>query len=328
MPAFRSILVPIDGSSYSMQALPLAEAFAKMSDAIVHVVMVHQPGPMWFNAPEFPVDMGALDAAAWNRETACLEGDAQRFAASSGLRVRHGLLEGDVHSAIEAFVKAQSVDLVVMTSHGRSGLTRLWLGRTADKLVRHLPVPVLVVRPVPDRAIVAPRLRRILVPLDGSSLSAAILGHAKAVARTHGAELVLATIVQPIPVLVPPVPYPLGVPPLADEVRMLEDQRYLEAVRNRLRVEGLRVESRVLKSPKVGRGIVELGTKEECDLIMMATHGAGGLDRLLLGSVTDQVIRRSSIPVLVLRPTQVAPRVTRREADAELVAAAASCTIG
>jgi nucleotide-binding universal stress UspA family protein len=186
-----------------------------------------------------------------------------------------------------------------------------------------------VVHPVHDRAIVPPGIRRILVPLDGSRLSASILDQARTVALTNTAELVLAMIVEPLPTMVPPVPYPLGVPPVSEEARMLEDQRYLDAVRVRLEDEGLQVETRVLVGRNVAKQITEVAVRERCDLITMATHGAGGLDRLLMGSVTDRVIRRSSVPVLVLRPpTEVPTHDAQAEEATELVGVGASCTIG
>ena len=329
MSGFRSILVPLDGSSYSVQAVPLAEHFARKTGATVHLVMVHEPAPVWFSPPELPVNMAEFDIAAWHRESDYLEGVAQRLAVNSGLQVKHRVLDGDVPAAIEEFAAAQGVDLVVMTTHGHSGITRLWLGSTADKLIRRLSIPVLVVHPVHDRAIVPPGIRRILVPLDGSRLSASILDQARTVALTNTAELVLAMIVEPLPPLIPPVPYPLGVPPVSEEARILEDRRYLDAVRARLEDEGLQVETRVLMGHNVAKQITEVAVRECCDLIMMATHGAGGLDRLLMGSVTDQVVRRASMPVLVLRPpTDVPTHGTQAEAATELVGAGPSCAIG
>ena len=93
-------------------------------------------------------------------------------------------------------------------------------------------------------------------------------------------------------------------------------------MRVRLEDEGLQVETRVLMGRKVARQITEVAVRESCDLIMMATHGAGGLDRLLMGSVTDQVVRRATIPVLVLPPpTDVPTRGTQAEEATELVGA-------
>lgn len=307
MSGFRTILVPLDGSSYAAQALAVAERFAGNHDSTVHLVLVHQPAPVWFSSPDLPEDMAAFDAAAWHREVEYLEGVARRFAADSGLSVKHRVLDGDVAPAIEEYTAAEGIDLVVMTSHGYGGLTRLWLGSTADKLIRRVNIPVLVVHPAPDGGVVPPRIRRILVPLDGSQFSASILGQARTMALANAAELVLAMIVEPLPPMMPPVPFPLGVPPVPEEMRLLEDQRYLDAVRNRLEDEGLQVEIRLRMGRKVARQIAELAAHERCDLIMMATHGAGGLDRLLLGSVTDQVLRRATVPVLVVPPAATAP---------------------
>lgn len=298
--AYRSILVPLDGSSYAAQALPLAELFGRASSATVHFVMVREPIPEPFYPPELPIAPIACGVSSRDREY--LEGLTQRFEANSGLSTKIHLVDGDIPGSIADVVQTEGIDLVIMTTHGHSGLSRLLLGSNADKLIRRLTVPVLVVHPAPDRRIVPANVRRILVPLDGSRLSASILDEVKEVAALLKAQVLLGMIVEPTPPMVPPVPYPLGLPPVTEEARMLHDQRYLEAAQERLEEQGISVETAVVLGNKVSRRIVELAERRHCDLIMMATHGAGGIDRLFLGSVTDQVVRRAGVPVFVARP--------------------------
>lgn len=335
MPLFQSILVPLDGSTYSVQALPLAELFASETQAMVHLAMVHQPAPVWFTPLDLPVDLSTYEAAAWNREYDYLQGVARRFSVNSQLRTRPWLLEGDVPSALDKLVKSENVDLVIMTSHGYGGLTRLWLGSTADKLIRRLNVPVLVIHPVPETSIVPAGIQRILVPLDGSSLSASVLDLAGNVARMFHAEIVLTTIAEPVPSLTLPAPFPVGVTSIPPALLALEEERYtageayLDATRDQLRSEGFRAESQMLSGRKAATQIVELARRERCDLIMMATHGTGGLDRALLGSVADRVVRRATVPVLVVRPSATVPsRAPRIEDRAELVGSGHFSSVG
>lgn len=303
MSAYRSILIPLDGSSYAAQALPLAELFGRTCGATVHFVMGREPVQAFF-PPELPIAPLTFEGDLRQRDREYLEGLKGRFEANSGLCAKIHLVEGDIPESIAEVVEAEAVDLVIMTTHGHSGLSRLLLGSNADKLIRKLSVPVLVVHPAPDRRIVPAQVHRILVPLDGSRLSASILDEVKEVAGLFHAQVLLGMVVEPIPPMVPPVPYPLGLPPVNEETRALHDQRYLDAAQQRLEENGISVETAVVLGTKVSRRIVELAERRRCDLIMMATHGAGGIDRLFLGSVTDQVVRRAGVPVFVARPRE------------------------
>jgi nucleotide-binding universal stress UspA family protein len=183
---------------------------------------------------------------------------------------------------------AEAIDarLVVMATHGRGGLERAWLGSVADDLVRRSPIPLLLLRPGADAATSAVRVRRILVPLDGSVLAETILEPALDLARLDPeAQLVLLTVIPP------------ESPGFGPATRA-----WLDGVAHRIHATGVRVRTRVESGAPVARAILEVALQEETDLLALATHGRSGLLRLALGSVADHLLRRSHVPILLQRP--------------------------
>lgn len=315
-----SITVPLDGSSFAEQALPLARQLAQHSNAGLRLVLVHTPASTWDPGVEFSLFDPEMERQLRERELGYLDAVAKRLIAGSGLPVECALLSGPIGESLEQYVERTGTDLVVMTSHGRGGLGRIVLGNVADQLVRRLNVPLLVVRPV-ETPVAQPERHRILVPLDGSPLAESILEEARIFARITGSELLLTMIVQPIPVLLPPFVWPPEQLTQSPEDRELAARRYIETVKERLKAEGLVVQSRVRVGRKVAREILRLAQDEKCSLVAMATHGAGGLDRMMLGSVADQVVRHAEMPVLLLRPGNNPSEIERsRQEGMELIA--------
>jgi nucleotide-binding universal stress UspA family protein len=191
--------------------------------------------------------------------------------------------------------------LLVLTTHGRSGMARTVWGSVADEVLRHASVPVLLLpracaagwQPVP------PGERRVLVTLDGSALAEAILEPARAVAVALEASLLLARVVLP---LMPE--YMLGravAGTVEPEASLAEAERYLDTVASRLRDQGVRVETHALLGSPIS-AIVHLADVACADVIAMATHGRGGAARMVLGSVATGVLQRTTVPLLVLHP--------------------------
>jgi nucleotide-binding universal stress UspA family protein len=307
MSEFTSILVPLDGSTSAERALPVAEHLAELTLSKLEVVMVHQPAPLWY-VPESGAGFTGFDHAVRRRELVYLERVAGRFSTGTRLSADSTLLDGDVVREIDEFVQHHSVDLVVMTTQSRAGLSRLWQGSVADGLVRSLQIPVLVIHPARDATVRPPAIRRILVPLDGSAASASILHHAKDLARLTSAVIVPAMIVTP-------------------ERTGTQEQRgrmYLDQAQRLLEAEGFRTESRLITGRHVSRSIVTLATDEHCDMIMLTTHGSGGLPRAVRGSVADAVIRGTTVPVWIQRPARFADLPSRTAAAVESMIAASS----
>ena len=220
-------------------------------------------------------------------------------------RVVTRVLDGPTTETIAAYARDNAVDLVVLTTHGRGILSRFWIGSVADRLVRQLEQPILLVRPQAARGAPSPAMvRRILVPLDGSPLAAAMVEPATRFGELLGAEFTLfRAVVVPPPVWLP-VPGIVMPPEAAGSPtkQELEATRYLHEVAQQLRLNGLTVETAVQVAPDPVAAIADYAEHHAADLIALATHGYGGAARLLLGSVADKLLRTATVPLLVWRP--------------------------
>jgi nucleotide-binding universal stress UspA family protein len=203
-------------------------------------------------------------------------------------------------------------DLIVMTSHGRTGLSRMWLGSVADGVMREASVPVLMLRPMDekhDRQNDAPLFRRILVPLDGSPASSAILAAAGDMARASGGTLVLVRVITPIPLLA--FGEGLSMYPTAvvdeDATEQVADtaREELAAVARSLERDGLKVETDVVIGKRIASELLAMAESKSADLIAITTHGRGA-SRLVVGSVADKILRGSHLPLLLLHPQAAA----------------------
>ena len=225
--------------------------------------------------------------------------------------------EGRPADVICRRVREVNADLVVMTSHGRTGLSRAWMGSVADEVVRNATVPVLMLRAHEERSAreeVTP-FTRILVALDGSAEADAILGPALAMAQCTGAGLTLARVVHPIPILIfdpvmPAMPTSIvdedGTAELATQVRA-ELTAFAEFVE---RKSGLRVGVEVVVNENAAEALMQLAAATRADLIALTTHGRGA-SRMVIGSVTDRVLRGSQLPLLLFHPAGVNAPINR-----------------
>jgi nucleotide-binding universal stress UspA family protein len=277
---FRTILVPLDGSPFAEQALPWALSIARRARASLELVQAHivyalkDPTCAWL-----PYDPAA-DAECKRQEQLYLDSTAGRLAAVS---TRTALVLDLPADSIVARITLGQADLVVMTTHARGPLGRVFLGSVADEVVRRAGVPVLLVRPRdPAPGLLSdPTFQDVLVPLDGSALAEQALGPALELVRLMAGRCTLLRL-EP------------------DTVQTEEARAYLERVAGPLRAEGVAVETCVGVSRHPAEAIC--AQAQGSDLIALATHGRGGLRRLLLGSVAEAVLRHACGPVLVYRP--------------------------
>ncbi|MEP7226626.1 MAG: universal stress protein [Gemmatimonadales bacterium] len=307
---FRSILVPLDGSPFAEQALPLALAIGRAARSKVRLVLVHQlPAiPLSVEAARFYTSM---ELAVRRSERGYLRGLAARLRQPGGPRVVSALLAGPVADILTHYVRDSETDLVVMSTHGRGPLQRAWLGSVADYLIRNLEVPVLLVRPREEASVPAgpPGIGRIMVPLDGSPLAEAALVPAAALARLVGAEVVLLQVVPPLIVDIAPLgPRPIGYHEEIIAFRRSVAHDYLQGLAEQLGQQGLRAIALAVLGPGVAETILDVARRERIDLLAVATRGQGGIRRLTLGSVADKLVRAAEAPVLVIRPTKVSRR--------------------
>lgn len=305
---FKKILVPLDRSVFAEQAVGQAALLARRAKAEIDLVMVHVPFPF-----------AGFSDQPWDDKEAA--GEATYLAAiqaelrsGAGVPATYAVLHGEPADHIRLRAIDIGADLIVMTTHGRTGLSRLWLGSVADSVVRHSPVPVLMLRPTKSgrgRATARHSFSRILVPLDGSALAAGAIGPAADLARATGAALILLRVVLPLPLMSaydPATPFayqPMVADETATEDAAAEARRTIDAVASRLRDDtALDVSAEVVVDSRVAEAIVRFAQTHDIDVIAMSTHGRSAT-RWLLGSVADKVLRGSGLPVLLRRPAAV-----------------------
>jgi nucleotide-binding universal stress UspA family protein len=252
-----------------------------------------------------PVVDEEVTALKREHEAAYLAELQQRLGRSPAIKVETVLLDGPIAPTLARDAMANRASLIVMTTHGHGGFERLWLGSVVDTLIRTSPVPLLVLRFADEAApAAAPQVRRILVPLDGSLLAEEAIPHALDLGALSGAEYVLVHVTEPSAWLGRLPGGTLAASPAAEggQKRERQAEDYLTRVAGRLAERGFKAETRVVVSSHLARAILETAQASHADLIALATHGRGGLSRLLIGSVADKVLRRSDVPLLLCHP--------------------------
>ena len=297
------ILVPLDGSSLAEQALACAMTLAQRLPAeLVLLRAIWIPPDLLEILDESTVELNAIVTE--------LEAEAHDYLGAlvdqltdTGLTTRHVVRRGPAAEAILDYVGQVDIDQIVMATHGYSGIKRWTHGSVAERVLQAAHVPLLLVR-VGEQDLTsdwqqAARCRRILVPLDGSSMAEQILPTVISVAQAMSGELILLRV---------PVAHVSGW--IVGEWYLLaqdvldaaeEDaQAYLSSVASRLEEQGLDVAMATSIGP-VASCIVEYAETHQVDLIAMCTHGRTGLARWALGSVADRVLRAGGKPILLVR---------------------------
>jgi nucleotide-binding universal stress UspA family protein len=292
-----TLLVPLDGSELAEAALPYAESLARSLGLGLRLVSVVDTGPdtmlVYAESKRDSLVHAEQDTRKRYLETVRRPLDEREMSTSVIV------LDGDPVERILAAADETDVELLVIGTHGRGGIERLYLGSVADKVMRLATCPTVMI-PVQESVAAAPvNLRRIVVPLDGSSLAEAALPWAQRLAVANKGTLVLVRI-QPIrPSLTMAGPY---MPELAEIQTELERlaEGYLQTMEQQLEAD-VPVETVVLRGAPAPELVHYLQTSPS-DLVVMTTHGRGGLKRLLLGSTADRLVR-SGFPVLLIRAT-------------------------
>lgn len=317
---FTSIAVPLDGSAFGDLALPYAVSLARRGGATLQLMHVHRssmPGAALEPLPQYRFEDvveadEATDSAAFLRESRRLREIAQLLADEHGLVVSSCILHGSPADALAERAQTSGASLIVMATHAAGGVLHAWLASTSDAVARDSALPVLLVQPgagatPPDGDV---RFRRMLVPLDGSSFSEAIVAPAVDLARLMGAEITLLHVASPA-----------DGPWLRSRSRAPGEspdyvEAYLESLVETLPPQRPPVRIRVVAHWSPARAILDELEQGDYDLVAMASHGRGGVRPLLLGSTADRVLRGTRLPVLLVCPHGAAHPEAAREAVA------------
>ena len=286
------IVVPLDGSPLAEGALPCAEAFARATGASLLLIAI------WEGIDTSLVRKRDVIERIFSKEERdhhdYLSGIAQRLE-QSGIHVETEFIIGKPADEILRVVSEREPRLLVLATHGRSGLSRWRYGSVASRLVREAPVPTVAVGPhVLEEA--HPRaIRRILVPLDGSPLAESALPVAEELAASFDAELVLVRVLDTYGYY--------GVPDLdlaqLDRELSAAAEEYLRNARGRI-AGNVPVEV-YLQRGTAAEALIDIVAEQRIDLVVMASHTRAGLARGVLGSVADRMLQCHA-PVLLVRP--------------------------
>jgi nucleotide-binding universal stress UspA family protein len=300
----RNILLPVDGSTFSEHGLPVALDIARRAGAQLHIVQVHESMQSHLYPDGLTVYDESWDESLRTQEQEYMQSLALRCQERAGVSPRTEVLEGPTAATLGSYAAEMGIDLIVMTTHGRGGISRAWVGSTADALVRRAAVPILLIRPK-DQAVdwdhvAAPR--HILIPLDGSPLSESAIEPALALGSLSDARYTLLRVVLPIPFVMAPS----AAVPVFDETgarrSQAESELYLERTAERLRRRNVPVDTASVIHTTPALGVLDFAATHGIDAIAMATRGRGGWSRIALGSVADKVMRGSLLPTLLFRP--------------------------
>lgn len=310
---FKIILVPLDGSALAEQAIGPALMIARNANARVQLLLVHQPMPL----------LGFADvpwSADASSEESYLRSIANEAATRAPVPIAAEVAFGDAGETLCERARELAADLIVMTSHGRTGLRRVLMGSIAERVLRESARPVLLLRSKEaTEPAAAPefRLQRMLVTLDGSEQSEVILRDAMRLAQCFGARVTLLRILQPVPLLMPEASVPMEyIPVTRDEAATRElaasVERTLDETATRLAARHpsvARVDARMIVADDVAREIVDFVRGSDIDLVAMSTRGRGA-SRLFLGSVAQSVAKEVGVPMLLRRATGNGQRET------------------
>jgi nucleotide-binding universal stress UspA family protein len=292
---FARILVPIDFSAPSDAALAYARRLAGTRDTALH--LLHVADATFLRA--VIADPQDRDTGVLNRLDALLaDEDHRRFRVLAA--VEHS---DDPADEIVRYARFKDIDLIVMGTHGHTGVAHILLGSVAEKVVRVAPCPVLTLRPAPA-SIGATQLgpTRILVPTDFSPPSDRALEYARRLAAQHGAALHVLHVLEEG---VDTASFASeGFVPDSPEVRAARLKEARDKLAHR-RGSGDGERPHATTEVVVGSGartISRYAADNNFDLIVMGTHGRTGIAHLVMGSVAEQVVRTAPCPVLSTHP--------------------------
>jgi len=291
---YERILVPLDGSGLAEVALPYAEELAGRLGSEVALIYVSESAEV----PRQYIHQFYLQKIS----EAIKEG-AERTPGKSvakAIKVESAVLVGHPGEEIVDYAEKEDISLIVMATHGRSGIRRWALGSVADKVVRSTKRPVLLIRAKGARPEVGEKgiLNKVLVPLDGSKESEAVIPYIEELASKLEAEVVLLHILAPDYLFYQ-----------AERVWQRESgrasaKRYIGKVAAQLKRKGIAAKAELIEvtAGTVAEEIIGFADEIVADLVAMSTHGRSGVGRWVFGSVADRVLRGGNTPILLVRP--------------------------
>ena len=308
---FDPILVPLDSSLLAECVLPHAVAIGRAFDAKVMLLRVLDKNQASEKAQLF-------DLVNWqiNKTGAklYLEKTGARLQ-KSGLQIEASVLEGLVAESITEFAQSQGVKLIILSSHGRSGLSQWGISSVTQKIIFSAPTSVLIIRAHQPAAyeLIEKQYTRIMVPLDGSRRAENVLPMVTLLARLHQSRIHIVHVVKK-PEIARQMPLAREDVDLSDRIvarNRAEAIRYLDQVRLRSPLDGIDVQTHLLTSDKEARVLHELVEQEHIDMVALSAHGYSGNNQWPYGSMVNNFILYGKVPLLIVQdlPAKEKPAV-------------------
>jgi nucleotide-binding universal stress UspA family protein len=296
---FERIMVPVDTSAFAEQALPHAVVLARATGARLHLALVHEVRPLG----ERIVTLGSelVEAQLREAEEEYLKSLAAQLGRELGTDPEHTLLSGSAAAALARFAGRRRIDLMVMSTHGRGGVSRAWLGSVADAVTRSARAPTLLVRPAANgETATAVSFEHVLVAVDGSAPAEAAVRHAATLCAATGAACsIVRVVIPPVRVIASRIADTAELVHERTAAETREAETYLRELIARSDELPAATRAEVVTGYRAAEAILRAADVERADIIAVGTRGHGGAARLILGSVADKVIRGSHVPVLV-----------------------------
>jgi nucleotide-binding universal stress UspA family protein len=290
----KSVLCPVDFSPVSLRALDYAIKLARHYESRLHLLHVIAPV-----IPSLYVDTKKVEAAIQKQVDKKMP-QLRKSARSLGVEAESVVRTGEIEREIQLAAREGKADLIVVGKHARSTVDRWFMGSTTDRLLRRSAIPLLIIGESKGKRSTSPHIRRIVVTTDLSEGSETALAYALSLAQERRASLIFLHVMPPQPIAISPPLGPIVLEPResADQIRRELENRIPADARDKCSVE-TRVES-----GEPYRQILNVVKQTRADLLVMNIHGKGGLERALLGSTAERVIRGASCPVLAIPPSR------------------------
>lgn len=287
---YDTILVPTDGSAAADKAAKTALALAQRFDASIHAISVTElddvPADVAPEATEELTQRGAETLATFADQ-----------AAEAGVTTTTHVIETTepTHQAIIDYATDHDADLIVIGTQGRTGLSRLVTGSVTERTLRVSPVPVLTVH---EDTSLDPGFETVLVPTDGSDAASVAADHGMTLAAATDAAMHVVHVVD-----LTAVSGEFGSVEILDSLEEAGQEAVDDMIDRDDEADVRSVEASVLSGTPV-QALLNYVDERDIDLIVMGTHGRTGLDRYLLGSVTEKIVRLADVPVLTVAPSE------------------------
>ena len=291
--AYQKILAPLDGSELAEKALPYAKTIAEVKDS--EVVL-------------FAVSVTARGTRRARLLETYMDVKAKNFK-TKGMKVSTAVAYGDVAEEIIEYADKNKVDLIIISTHGYSGIKRWMLGSVTQKVLYGTPTPILLIKSKSPE-IPNVKFKKILLPVDGSPFSEATFPYVEELAKNTKAEVILIEVSES------PIVPSYGDRPINPTWNKYRDtlwvelqqhtSEYLEKIKDDLVKRGIKVKSQAVKgnAGETANKIMQSANKENVDLVVIATHGRTGISRWVYGSVANSIVQESIQPVMLIRPTK------------------------